>query len=502
MKPPVLCDVVLASDASSPALVVPEDSRSVTVDELAGGIESVAGALTALGVERGNCVALSLPPGPELIVAMLAIVSLGAAAAPLNPAYTVAEFQFFLDDLAPRVVLLPTGELRAARDAASADLTIVDMAVGERAAPTLIRGGQPVSPVAARRDAQPDDVALLLHTSGTTSRPKQVPLLQRNLVSSVRAIGRHFELGPDDVAYCAMPLFHVHGLIGSVFSSLAAGGSVIVPRRFSTRAFWEHRGRFAPTWFSAVPTIYQAILERDPGVDVTDTKDHLRFMRSASSPLAPSLLERIEARFEVPMLEAYGMTEGSHQIAANPIAAGLRRPGSVGVATGSEIVVLDEHGRRLPDGERGEVAIRGPGVTPGYLNNPEANAAAFVDGWFRTGDRGVIDEGFVRLDGRLKELINRGGEKISPHEVENVLLNHPSVAEAACFAVSDAKYGEQVGAAVRIIDDTPMEALLEHCRERLAAFKIPRRIEAVEAIPRTATGKMQRNRMSERLGWE
>lgn len=488
-----LAEVIGRADDGAPALIVPEEDRIVTAAQLSAAVSDLGRDLAALGVGRGDRVSLALPNGPEVIIALLAVMSLGAAAAPLNPAYTADEHRFYLGDLRPRLVLAPQGDLPAVRHAAGADVPVIDVTIGAPA-PRLLPAGHAARAV---ESAQPEDIALLLHTSGTTSRPKQVPLLHRNLAFSARSIADHLALTGDDVAYCAMPLFHVHGLIGSVLSSLAAGGSVIVPRRFTPRAFWEQRARLRPTWLTAVPTIYQAILDRDPGAD--DGSAGLRFLRSASSPLAPSLLARIEKRFEVPMLEAYGMTEASHQIAANPLPPRRREPGSVGVAVGSEVTVLDDDGAPQPDGMQGQIAIRGPGLTPGYLENAQANAAAFVDGWFRTGDRGVVRDGYIYLQGRLKELINRGGEKISPYEIEDTLLAHPHVAEAVCFAIPDERYGEQVGAAVRASDDVRVEDLLGHCRERLAAFKVPRRIQVVDAIPRTATGKVQRSCMHDLL---
>jgi oxalate---CoA ligase len=342
-----------------------------------------------------------------------------------------------------------------------------------------------------------EDIALLLHTSGTTSRPKQVPLLQRNLMSSARTIADFYALGTDDVSYCAMPLFHVHGLVASTFGALAGGGTVVVPRRFAPRAFWPQLRRYGVTWFSAGPTLHQTILER---ADAEGPPDTLRFARSCSSALTPALMERAERILGVPMLEAYGMTEASHQMASNPLPPYDRKPGSVGVAAGSEIRIVDTRGNTMPVGSSGEVAIKGPGVTLGYLNNAQANADSFFDGWFRTGDRGVLDdEGYLRLEGRLKEMILRGGENISPYEIEEVLLKHPAVTDAICFGVDDEKYGERVGAAITLGGVATERELIEYCRERLAAFKVPEVIHVLDAIPRTATGKVQRKRVGETL---
>jgi acyl-CoA synthetase (AMP-forming)/AMP-acid ligase II len=294
-----------------------------------------------------------------------------------------------------------------------------------------------------------------------------------------------------------MPLFHVHGLVASTFGALAGGGTVVVPQRFTPRAFWPQLRRSGVTWFSAGPTLHQMILERNDGEGPPGA---LRFARSCSSALSPALMQRVEETFGVPILEAYGMTEASHQMASNPLPPAARKPGFVGIASGVEISILDAGGTALAQGASGEVAIRGPGVTAGYLRNPQANAESFTDGWFRTGDRGSIDaDGYLRLEGRLKEMILRGGENISPYEIEEVLLAHPAVTDAICFGVDDEKYGERVGTAVVLSAPVDESELIAHCRERLAGFKVPEVVYVLDAIPRTPTGKVQRKRVGESL---
>jgi len=344
--------------------------------------------------------------------------------------------------------------------------------------------------------ADADDIALVLHTSGTTSRPKQVPLLHRNIVASVRTIAGHYALGADDVSFCVMPLFHVHGLIASVLTAVHAGGTAVIPRRFTPNQFWPQARERGATWLSAGPTLHHMILDRFDGAPAPAT---LRFVRSCSSALSPELMQRAESVYDAPMLEAYGMTEASHQMASNPLPPAPRQPGSVGIATGTEIAVVDRTLRPVPAGQPGEVVVRGPSVTPGYLANPEANAEAFFDGWFRTGDIGSIDDGYLRLEGRLKEMILRGGENISPAEIEAVLKRHPSVADAVCFGVADEKYGERVSAAVTLEGDADEAALIAHCRNHLAAYKVPETVHVLAEIPRTATGKVQRRRVAEHI---
>jgi acyl-CoA synthetase (AMP-forming)/AMP-acid ligase II len=282
-----------------------------------------------------------------------------------------------------------------------------------------------------------------------------------------------------------------------VFGALAGGGTVVVPRRMAPRPFWPQLRRFGVTWFSAGPTLHQMLLEREDDEGVPKT---LRFVRSCSSALSPALMERVEAVYRAPMLEAYGMTEASHQMASNPLPPAERKPGSVGVATGTRIRIVDAKGRDVAEGAPGEVAISGPGVMSGYLANPEANAESFFDDWFRTGDRGVLDaDGYLRLEGRLKEMILRGGENISPYEIEEALLSHPAVSDAICFGIDDEKYGERVGAAVTLSSETDPRELIDHCRERLAAFKVPEVVHVLDAIPRTPTGKVQRKRVGATL---
>ena len=480
-------------DGARPALVCPDDGEAVTHADLRKRVAAIAARLCAAGVERGGRVAIVLPNGPEIVEVLLGVGAAGAAAAPLNPAYTEPEYRFYLDDLAPQLLLVGAGAAPAARAAAAA-IPVIEVTPREGAEPLLTRDGAELRGDGDGADGGADDVALLLHTSGTTSRPKQVPLLQRNLTSQARSIAAHYGLSADDVSYCAMPLFHVHGLVASTLAQLAAGGTVVVPRRFSPRRFWGQAEAHGVTWVSAGPTLHQMILDQ-PGTAPTT----LRFTRSCSSALSPRLMHEAEGRYGVPMIEAYGMTEAGHQMTSNPLPPAVRLEGSVGISAGAEIRVVDPQGRDVAAGAAGEVAIRGPGVTPGYLNNERANAEAFFDGWFRTGDEGTLEDGYLRLRGRLKEMIIRGGENISPHEIEAVLLSHPDVGEAVAFGVDDDKYGHTVAAAVVLTGSAGADELRAHARKSLAAFKVPDTIHVLPEIPKTPTGKVQRSRMPAHL---
>jgi len=471
----------------------PDDGARVTHAQLRERAAAIAARLRAAGVERGGSVAIVLPNGPEIVEVLLGVAAAGAAAAPLNPAYTEPEYRFYLEDLAPQLLVVGAGAAPIARAAADG-IPVVEVRARAGAEPLLTRDGVELGADRDGADGGPEDVALLLHTSGTTSRPKQVPLLQRNLTSQARSIAAHYQLSADDVSYCAMPLFHVHGLVASTLAQLAAGGTVIVPRRFSPRRFWGQAEAHGVTWVSAGPTIHQMIIDQPGAAPGT-----LRFTRSCSSALSPRLMRAAEARYGVPMIEAYGMTEGGHQMTSNPLPPAPRLEGSVGVSAGAEIRVVDAQGLDVPPGSAGEVAIRGPGVTPGYLNNEQANAEAFFDGWFRTGDEGTLEDGYLRLRGRLKEMIIRGGENISPHEIEAVLLSHPEVGEAVVFGVDDDKYGQTVAAAVVLTGSATQDELRAHARRSLAAFKVPDTIHVLPEIPKTPTGKVQRSRMPAHL---
>jgi oxalate---CoA ligase len=300
------------------------------------------------------------------------------------------------------------------------------------------------------------------------------------------------------VALCVMPLFHIHGLMASTMATFATGGTVVVPEGgFDPMTFWQAAEAYGATWYSAVPTIHQMLLLRQRGARPAGARS-LRFIRSSSSALAPEVMRELESRFGVPVIEAYGMTEASHQMASNPLPPGERKPGTVGVKTGIEIGVMDEAGSVLRAGERGEVVIRGASVIDGYANNPEANAQSFTAGWFRTGDQGVIDsDGYLSLIGRLKEMINRGGEKIAPREIDEVLLQHPAVAEAVAFGLPHPSWGEEVAAAVVLQAEASEKELTAFARQRLADYKVPRKLFIVDRIPRTATGKIQRRAVAE-----
>lgn len=493
-----LADLLLRADPHQPAVILPEANAVTTHGMLEEQIEARAAQLRRAGLAPGERVAMVLPNGLEYLVSFLAVVRARLAAAPLNPAYKAEELRFYLEDLGARAVLTGPADHPVRTVAAERGLPVW---VATRDAGGVVRIEGPGLPERGQggEGPRPDDVALFLHTSGTTSRPKGVPLTHGNLMASIRNIAGHYQFSPADVGQVVMPLFHVHGLIGATLSPLSAGGTVVVPARFSAQAFWPAMQAHRANWYSAVPTIHQVLVSR-ADADGAPQRPGLRFIRSCSSALAPATLAQVEARFDAPVLEAYAMTEASHQMTSNPLPPAVHKPGSVGRGANVDVGIMDEAGNLLPTGSQGEVVVRGPNVTKGYHNNPDANAAAFTNGWFRTGDRGVLDaEGYLTLVGRIKELINRGGEKISPLEVDAVLLAHPAVAEAATFGAPDAKYGEEVHAAVVLKGEATPEELRRHCLGHLADFKVPKVLHVVRELPKGPTGKVQRRFMAAAL---
>lgn len=460
--------------------------------------------LNELGIGRNDRVAVVLPNGPEMATAFLAVAA-AATCAPLNPAFPRAEFEFYMDDLQPKALITLRGLESPARTVAVAEgIAVVELDPSATTAGEFDLSG-PSQPLMAQPGAaQADDIALVLSTSGTTSRPKQVPLTHTNLLASAYSVVKTLELTPHDRCLNVMPLFHIHGLSMVVLASVTAGASVVCTPGFDAQEFFEWLNRFKPTWYSAVPTMHQAILQHSAVYHPSIANHSLRFIRSESSPLPPQVLLQLERAFGVPVNESFGMTEAGQQITSNPLPPKPRKPGSVGPAAGPQVAIMDPEGSALlPAHTQGEVVIRGSNVIAGYANNPHANATGFVDGWFRTGDQGYLDEdGYLFLTGRLKEIINRGGEKISPREVDEVLLSHPDVLQATTFAVPHPQLGEEVAAAIVL---QPGAAVSERLLQRfaiaqLAEFKVPRRILIVDDMPTGPTGKPQRIGLAEKLG--
>jgi acyl-CoA synthetase (AMP-forming)/AMP-acid ligase II len=492
-----LLDLLAGADAH-PALIAPE-KPSLTYAQMRANVVALAAQLNEMGLGQGDRIAIAMGNGPEMVLAYCGTTLCGTAA-PLNPNYKQDEFAFYFEDTDAKALITLPGTLPAAHAAASGDMTIIEALPQPDG--TLIfkavKNARPARPVAL---AGPDDIAMILHTSGTTSRPKRVPIRHRNLAASAHNIAATYALSDQDRSLCVMPLFHIHALVASMLATFTSGGTVICPvGGFNALEFWKIVDAYKPTWYSAVPTMHQTLLARaDRNMEIIKANP-FRFIRSGSSSLAPIVMERMEAAFGAPVLENYGMTEATHQMTSNPLPPKPHKAGTVGYGFGVDVAIMDDDGNLLPQGGLGEVVVKGPNVIDGYENNPEANATAFVNGWFRTGDQGQIDaDGYLSLTGRLKELINRGGEKISPLEIDDVLLRHPAIGEAVAFAVPHATLGEEVHAAVVLKGDATERELRAYCAERLAEYKVPRRFHMLEAIPRGATGKLQRINMAKLL---
>ncbi len=464
---------------------------------------NMANILKQMGIGPNDRVAIVLPNGPEMVTAFL-VISMGATSAPLNPGYHTNEFEFYLSDLNAKALLTQSGLGSPAVDIAKKQgIPVIEISpVLESEAGIFKIDGKVPSPSAERRSAKAGDVALVLHTSGTTSRPKIVPLTHTNILTSARNVRSALGLVQSDLCLNIMPLFHIHGLIGATLSSLVAGAGIVCSPGFDISRFFGWLEEFRPTWYTAVPTIHQSILDAGSEHLETIACCPMRFIRSCSSPLPPTVMVELEKVFKVPVIESYGMTEAAHQMTSNPMPPRKRKAGSVGIAAGPEVAIMDEIGNLLPQSETGEIVIRGANVTPGYENNPSANKAAFTNGWFRTGDQGFMDnDGYLHISGRIKEIINRGGEKIVPREIDEVLLEHPTVKQAIAFAVPHPTLGEDVAVAVVLQqnESSTERKIREFAFDRLSDYKVPSQVIFVREIPKGPTGKLQRIGLAEKL---
>jgi acyl-CoA synthetase (AMP-forming)/AMP-acid ligase II len=481
MAPTTLADA-FSKDSPSAAVIVPgAPALTVSYQKLTADVKAFQQQLANVGVSAQAAVSIALPNTYEFIVSFIAASWQRAIAAPLNPAYKQSEFEFYIDDLKSAIALVPKGayakDAAAVRAARKYQAAIAECYYnGNEVVLDIKEKGKLAGKSSPVLSAQPEDVALVLHTSGTTGRPKAVPLSHRNLLRTMKNIQATYQLTPKDRTMLVMPLFHVHGLLAGFLAPLASGGSVVVPAKFSASEFWKDFKEHKANWYTAVPTIHQILLKSP----VPSPVPEIRFIRSCSSPLSPKTFHEIEKVFGAPVLEAYAMTEAAHQMTSNPLPPAQRKPGSVGIGQGVEIKILDDAGDEVPQGKEAEICIRGENVTTGYLNNPSANASSFTKGgFFRTGDQGKQDaDGYVIITGRIKELINKGGEKISPIELDNVIAQHPAVSEAVSFALEDEMYGQDVGVSVVVKEGQKLTAgeLKSWMTDRVAKFKLPKQV--------------------------
>lgn len=498
-----LHNMVALQTATSTAMMAPA-SLPLTYGALTQLIANTTSALNAMGIGRGDRVGIVLPNCPEMATAFVAVAS-ACTAAPLNMAYRADEFEFYLSDLKAKALIVAVGsDTPAIAIAAKLGVAVIYLtALPEHGAGNFELASSLAGLAISPGPAQADDVALILHTSGTTSRPKIVPLSHRNVCASARNISATLRLTAADRELHVMPLFHIHGLIAGVLAPMAVGSQIFCTPGFNALKFFSWMKECKPTWYTAVPTMHQTILARAANnMDVIEANP-LRFIRSSSSSMPPQVIAELERVFKAPLIESYGMTEAAHQMASSPLPPALRIPGSVGIAAGPEVAIMDNAGNLLAAGEIGEIVIRGENVTLGYENNEKANAEGFTNGWFRTGDQGTMTvAGYLTLTGRLKEIINRGGEKISPREVDEVLMDHPAVAQVVTFGMPHDKLGEEVAAAVVLRDGKTAtdQEIRAFAATKLADFKVPRKIIIMDEIPKGATGKLQRIGLAQKLG--
>lgn len=507
------------------AIIIPEIELSFTYHDLS----NLTGHLQMMFqdpqsplylIPRQSTVAISMANGLEFVSSFLSLTMNGKIAAPLNPNYKSTELDFYLEDLKSKIIYVKKdtrySNPELLKSALKFQLFIVELHYEqirqcieyEVYSPRdnyvkIIYSSMNHSKFVNNENQFPGyckstDTALILHTSGTTSKPKTVPLSHLNITQSMKNISSTYKLTSEDCSYIVMPLFHVHGLIGVLLSTFATQGSVVVPSGFSASRFWADFIKFNCNWFSCVPTISQIMLN----VPKPSPIPYIRFIRSCSSSLAPNIFYELEKEFNTPVIEAYAMTEAAHQMTSNELPPGIRKPGTVGKPQGVEVIILDENDNILPQGTAGEVSIRGENVTLGYSNNPKANEENFTKHahYFRTGDQGYFDkDGFLILTGRIKELINRGGEKISPLELDAIILSHPLIEEAVSFGVEDKKYGQVVNAAVVLKPNSILsyDSLVKFMSDKISTFKIPSKIFFVKQLPKTATGKIQRRVISQ-----
>ena len=483
-------NIALTSETSPPLLY--KDLKALT--------NRISRQLSGNNISNKERVAIILPNGPYMASSFLAISSY-MSAAPLNPNYKADEYEFYLHDLKPKMILVePNSSNSVVEIAKKLKIPVCEIKIKE---------GQPTGSFDLFNNesdySEPEEnyEALVLHTSGTTSKPKIVPLTNKNIYSSSLNISKSLNLLENDHCLNIMPLFHIHGLIAIVASSMKSGASVCASTGFNAIKFLELAKSEKITWYSGVPTMHQAIMLRaEKNLELAKNLN-LRLVRSSSASLPPAVFEKLNKVFGCPVIEAYGMTEATHQMTSNPLPPKKQKAGFVGIPAGPEVCIMNDNNQILKKGETGEVCIKGNNVTLGYENNPEANKTNFSDGWFRTGDQGFFDEdGYLKISGRLKEIINKGGEKISPLEVDNVLMDHPSIEQAVCFGYEDKMLGEDIATAVIVKEGKDFNEgdLKIYAQEKLAKFKIPKKIFFVTEIPKGDTGKLQRNVLAKKFG--
>ena len=482
--------------------ITSSDGNKIKYSDLKKHVFNISGQLSNKGILNSDRAVIVLPNGPEMATSFLAVSSY-MSAAPLNPSYKLNEYEFYLKDLMPKIVIVEkdsTNPVVKAAERLGIEVCEIKKIAG---APIGIFNLNDKS--SSFQLSKETDEALVLHTSGTTSRPKVVPLTNKNIYSSSINISNTLKLNSEDHCYNIMPLFHIHGLIAILCSSIFAGASVYASDGFNALKFLDIAKKEKISWYSGVPTMHQAILMRAKKNIKLAENLSLRLIRSSSASLPPAVFEELRDVFKTTVIEAYGMTEASHQMTSNPMPPQVQKAGFVGKPAGPEVCIMDIEGNIQKNGNEGEICIRGDNVTAGYENNDQANKSSFLNGWFRTGDQGFFDnDGYLKISGRLKEIINRGGEKVSPLEIDNVLMEHEAIEQIITFGVKDKLLGEAIGAAIVLKSNAKCSEIdiKNYARNNLADFKVPKYICFLKEIPKGATGKLQRIGLAEKLGLE
>ena len=480
--------------------ITSENKSQISYKNLKIFIDNISKQLSGNGITNKDRAAIVLPNGPTMATSFLGISSY-MSAAPLNPSYKSEEYEFYLKDLNPKILIVEKNSKNPSIEIAKKlNIEICELKIHKDQPEGLFNLFENKSDYSLPNE---NDEALVLHTSGTTSRPKIVPLSNNNIYSSSENISKSLDLTDKDHCLNIMPLFHIHGLIAVLATSMKVGASICASSGFNALKFLDLAKSEKITWYSGVPTMHQAILLRANKSGDVAKKLNLRLIRSSSASLPPAVFKNLNEVFNCPVIEAYGMTEATHQMTSNPLPPKQQKAGFVGLPAGPEVCIMDDNGNILKQGNVGEICIKGDNVTLGYENNDDANKTSFTNGWFRTGDQGYFDnDGYLKISGRIKEIINKGGEKISPLEVDNVLMDHPSIDQAVCFGYEDKMLGENIASAIIIKDgmECSENDVLNYAEKKLAKFKIPKKIFFVDEIPKGATGKLQRNVLAKKFG--